>query len=198
MESYDCFKLYLAIKNHFTSASYDYEKYGGKVNVKPETYAKRRDRWSFVKLTKTYADEDMLDLIVSNFLESDTTYVTQLLNPEAKDILLEYKRKHQALTYTFTNDVTKMFDLVKVPDDMLKVIKGSNPLLLKAVYAKDITLETFVILNDILGFFDMFSEKISDDFLWPKFRIKCEKYKSFLKYDINKFEKILTEKLRDQ
>ncbi len=197
MQPYDCCKLYLGIKMHFTSPTYDFTKYSGKVNAKPGTFNKRRDKWFFVKLAKQYAEEDMLDLIVSNFLANDSAYIATLLNAEAKDIMLEYKRKKQALTYIFSSEIDSLFSKVEFPDDLLRVTKGANPLLLKSVYAKEISLETFVILNELLGFFDMFSEKISDTFLWPAFRLKCDKYKSFLTFNKKKFEGILKEKLHE-
>ena len=92
MQPFDCFRLYLAVKMHFKSPTYDYQKYLGKVNVKEDTFNKRKDKWFFVKLAKTFAEEDMLDLVVSNFLENDNVYVTHLLNAEAKDIMLDYKQ----------------------------------------------------------------------------------------------------------
>ena len=40
---FDVYKTYLAIKLHFQSDSYDYYKYGGKVNAKLDTFTKRKD-----------------------------------------------------------------------------------------------------------------------------------------------------------
>ena len=41
---FDVYKVYLGVKLHFTTASYDYIKYGGKVNAKLITFTKRKDR----------------------------------------------------------------------------------------------------------------------------------------------------------
>ena len=49
---FEVFKLYLAIKLHFTTDTYNYEEYGGKVNCKLETFTKRNDRYFFHKLSK--------------------------------------------------------------------------------------------------------------------------------------------------
>ena len=48
---FDVFKVYLAVKLHFTS-NYDYFEYDGKVNCKLETFTKRNDRYFFHKLTQ--------------------------------------------------------------------------------------------------------------------------------------------------
>ena len=42
-EGFKAYKLYLAVKNHFTT-SYDYFKYNGKVNAKEDSFLKRRDK----------------------------------------------------------------------------------------------------------------------------------------------------------
>ena len=40
--AFDVFKTYLAVKNHFTT-DYDYNKYGGRVTAKLESFTKRPD-----------------------------------------------------------------------------------------------------------------------------------------------------------
>ena len=50
---FDVFKTYLAVKNHFTT-DYDYNKYGGRVTAKLESFTKRPDRYFFHKLSKKF------------------------------------------------------------------------------------------------------------------------------------------------
>ena len=50
---FDVYKTYLAVKLHFTSDTYDYYKYDGKVNAKLDTFTKRKDRYFFHKLSTT-------------------------------------------------------------------------------------------------------------------------------------------------
>ena len=47
MTSYDAYKLYLAIKLHFTTANYDYFKHNAKVNSSLNAFLKRNDRFFF-------------------------------------------------------------------------------------------------------------------------------------------------------
>lgn len=63
---FDVFKTYLAVKNHFTT-DYDYNKYGGRVTAKLESFTKRPDRYFFHKLSKRYNQRDILDYFVANF-----------------------------------------------------------------------------------------------------------------------------------
>ena len=51
---YNAYKTYVALKNHFTSDSYDYFKYKGRVRVKEESFLKRKDKFYFEKIEKKY------------------------------------------------------------------------------------------------------------------------------------------------
>ena len=57
---------------------YDYEKYGGRVNVKLETFTRRHDRYFFHKASKRYNDR-VVDYFVSNFID-DRKWIGNLIN----------------------------------------------------------------------------------------------------------------------
>ena len=65
------FAMWNALKLHFTSDSYDYFKYHGKTNVSTATFLKRKDKYTFYKLSRKYNLEEMRDFYVANFLEGD-------------------------------------------------------------------------------------------------------------------------------
>ena len=73
---FDVFKTYLAVKNHFTT-DYDYNKYGGRVTAKLESFTKRPDRYFFHKLSKRYNERDILDYFVSKKTK-ESVYLTQI------------------------------------------------------------------------------------------------------------------------
>ena len=52
MEAYDAYKIYHALKLHFTS-DYDYNKYNGKANVSVDSFLKRNDRPFFGRVSRT-------------------------------------------------------------------------------------------------------------------------------------------------
>ena len=52
MSPFEAYKLYTAIKNHFTTESYDYFKYNGKVRASEHTFETRKDKYMFYKLSK--------------------------------------------------------------------------------------------------------------------------------------------------
>ena len=51
MTSYDAYRLYLAVKLHFTTPNYDFFRHNAKVNSSLNSFLKRNDRFLFHKLT---------------------------------------------------------------------------------------------------------------------------------------------------
>ena len=51
MTGFDCYRTYLAFKNHFTKDNFDYFKYGGKTNATTSSFNKRKDMhaWNYEK-----------------------------------------------------------------------------------------------------------------------------------------------------
>ncbi len=49
-DEYDIYCLYMALKLHYSSDTYDAVKYRFKTNVKPQTFWKRKDRYFFYRV----------------------------------------------------------------------------------------------------------------------------------------------------
>jgi hypothetical protein len=192
---YAAFAMYNSLKLHFTSSSYDYFKYHGKTNVSTVTFLKRKDKYTFYKLSRKYNVEELRDFYVANFLEGDK-WVGDMAK-DGEEVFKKWQKTQQSLTYTFQNDIMFLLADGNSPDTMLEVKPNSFPLLMRMVQMKQVALETLVILNDILKFFPMWDKKIDDDIIWPDFKLKCEKYTPFLHYDKNKFKEILKEKIKE-
>ena len=101
---FDVYKTYLAVKLHFTSDTYDYYKYGGKVNAKLDTFTKRKDRYFFHKLSTKYAEADILDFFVANFLADSKRWIGNLLANDGRGVYLDYKKRKESFAYHFKQD----------------------------------------------------------------------------------------------
>jgi hypothetical protein len=191
------YALYNSIRLHFTSKTYDYFKYNGKTNVTKDTFAKKKDKFTFYKLSRKYSLTDLKMFYVANFLEKTDGWVNDLLSQDAEENYVKWQKVNQSLTYMFSNDLDKLLDLVDNPSDLLKVKSNEYPKLLLNVMSKFTHIETLIIMNDILNFFPMWEKKIDDTYIWPNFKMKCEKYLPFISYDKTKFKKILKDKIQN-
>lgn len=194
MSAFDTFGLYIAIKNHFTQKSYDFFKYGGKTRINKETFLCRKDKYQFQKLCRLYDAEEMRTFLVANFLQGDG-WVGDLLHDEAEKVYRDFVKRQQSLSYLFANDLDTSLSKVTRINDLFQIKSGELPPIISLYLQNEISIETIILLNQFIGFFSKFDEKLSDDFIWPKLRMKCEKLLPFLSFDKNKIKAILKEKL---
>jgi len=191
---FEAFSLYHALKLHFTS-KYDFIKYNGKTNVTKDSFMTRKDKYSFYKLSRKYKREELFGFYVSNFIKDSNVWAGTLLEETADENYKQWLKVQQSLSYSFDQDLNYLFDLVEMPEDMLKVVAGQYPLLYNKHIQGKVQFETIVIMNDIMNFLQMWKNKVSDDIIFPSFVNRCEKYQPFLNYDKVKFKKIIKEKI---
>ena len=60
---------------------------------------------------------------------------------------------------------------------------------------KTVSIETMIILDDLIQFMEKFDTFYKDDHIWKKLSRKIRKYKPFLKYDKDKMKQILKNKM---
>ena len=190
MTGYEAYKMYVALKNHFNSDTYDYFRYGGKTRANVKSFEMRHDKYFFNKLAK---HKDTERFVLANIIEDNpNVWVGDLANEQQAE--LNYKtwlKRQESLSYVFTNDLD---NLSPAYNDNL-VVEGSNhPLLLKLLIQKKVSLETIVVLNDLCGFFRHWNKKIEEDVIWPMVYKKCKKYRPFLKFDKDKLKQIVVDK----
>lgn len=195
LSAYDTFRLYLAIKNHFSRRSYDYFKYNGKMNITQESFLSRRDKHQFAKLSRLYDENEMRDFLVANLLHDESVWVGFLLQDEAKDIYNDYLKRKQALSYTFANELDKMIDKA---GDIKALFKPKPNELLPVIsyhYAGLAGLETLALLDHFVGYLDKYEDEYKDDYLWGKVRMKCKKLYPFIEFDKEKIKNILKDRM---
>jgi len=184
MQPIDAYLLYCALKAHFSDTDYDFFKYEGKTRIKRDSFYKRKDRIFFVKLTRiegnTTEYTDILNYLVANFTKHPNGYVAQFSKEIYKDWLY---RKHNFYTI-FTDE---MRPLVKDFEPLFNVKNNTHPKLLQEYFGKRVSLETLVILDQLLGYGDKWTKQMSGDFLWDDVKKLMKNYKGFLTIDVKRY-----------
>ena len=83
---------------------------------------------------------------------------------------------------------------IKDFNETFQVNGSSHPLLLKEHLQGNLSLETMVILNRILGYKKDYDKKLKDP-VWQLVSKNMNKYESFLNIDVFKFKKILRDSI---
>ena len=152
MRGYDLYCMYQAIKLHFSTEGYHFFQYDGKTRVSIEAFEKRRDKFLFHRLARKYRDDEMVSFLVANFVHSDSNWTKSLLEEEAESTYTEWKRITDSMTKVYLVDLEKVCPDPKEFNNLFKVEDGQFPKLLVAFLQKDVTIETLVILNNIINF----------------------------------------------
>jgi hypothetical protein len=184
MNGFEVYKIYLAIKLHFTSKnrSYDFHRHGGRTTARLETFTKRRDRYFFHKLSRTYNSTTVVDYFVSNFVNNTNLWVGDIIGSTGDESYKEWSKRIESLHYYY---------------DIFTSHDGQHPPILKMVLSKKICIETFVILEDILSFAKRLDKDIMETVLWPKLHDRVVRYKPFLKYNTPRFKITLRKKVKE-
>lgn len=192
IDGYEAFGLYESLKLHFTKDSYDFHKYNGKSNISVTSFENRKDKYHFYKLSRKFSKkEDLIEFLVANFVERDGLWVGDLLTEDAEVNYRSRQKILQSLSYEFTDDLTKLFNGIDDPNEVIKVVDGDYPVLLTYTLQKETKIETLCILNSILSFLPMWDKKITDTIRWPNLKRKIVKYTAFLPKDVVKYKLIL-------
>ena len=194
---FDVYKTYLAVKLHFASDTYDYYKYDGKVNAKLDTFTKRKDRYFFHKLSTRYAETDILDFFVANFLADSKRWIGNLLANDGKDVYLDYKKRKEAFAYHFKQECgTIASDLgrrnISFNDGFIPP-NGQHPRILRLLIQRKISYQTAVVLDHFLGFTKNWDKEITEKVVWPEISLKVSRVKPFVNFNITEGKLIMKE-----
>ena len=187
---YQTYQTYLSMKSHFTNPKFDFFKYGGKSRATMTSFNKRKDKYWFEKTSRKYSDEEVLNFLLANFVNTDTPqnlWIGEIIN-SGERTYADWMRRKQSMTYIFKEESEKLL-LENELEIVFDCSKG-HPLLLKRYLGGEISLETFTILEKVFSFVKNFDKKL-DDPVWESVSLKIKKYIPFININVFNYKKIL-------
>ena len=180
MQPIDVYQMYCAMKAHFSKSSYNFIKYGGKTKVSRDSFWKRNDRYFFVKISKKYNNDEIKDYLLSNFIQNRNGYIANF-NDQNYENWLDRKM----MFYNIFQQELKPY--IKNFEPLFEIKGGNHPTLLKEYLGKRVSLETLVILDELVDFSKKWDEQLGDDVVWPDIKNLMKNYKGFLTINKNKY-----------
>jgi len=181
-DGFNVYVNYLALKKHFTTDSFDYHKYNGKIRSSFEKFAVRNDVYFFTKISK---EDDYENLLLSNVLKNPNVWIREIADAEGQRIFMEWKKKIESLGYIFRSDLSHLNDDYK--SNFISV-NGQHPYIMTQYLQGSVSLETFTILTHIANIFSYWEKIMVDKIVAPDIIRLAKKYKPFLSYDANRFK----------
>jgi len=169
------------MKAHFGKTDYDFVTYHGKTRIKRDSFYKRKDRSFFVKISRKYkTEENIKNYFVSNFIKDGKGYVSNFSDENYE----EWKDKRANFYNQFTLEI---IPLVKNFNPLFVIKDDEHPLLLKEYLGKRVSLETLIILDELVEFSKTWNKKLSEDYIWQDIKKLMNNYKRFLTLDKERY-----------
>jgi hypothetical protein len=181
MEPIDVYIMYCAMKAHFSKTDYDFNKYGGKTKVSRDSFYKRKDRHFFVKLSKKYKTEiEIRNYYISNFIKDKKGYIANFSDENYKSWL----SKREGF---FEQFATEMQPFIKDFEPLFEVNDYNHPKLLKEFLGSRVSLETMIILDELVEYGNKWDKQLKGDIVWVDLKKLMKNYKGFLTINKNRY-----------
>ena len=182
-EPIQVYRMYLGIKLHFSEKKFNYVEAKGGVKVSPEAFTKRKDRYYFEKLSEAYSPDQLLGYFVSNFVygRQDGAVINQ---EEGFSVYSEWKSKLERLSYHVISEVQGLVDSGESFNSFFVVNKqdGKHPPLLKRYLKGNISLETMLILDQLVDYLEDWRNYIKDEYIWAEIYKLMVRYSHFIDF----------------
>ena len=201
MHGFDVYRTYLAFKQHFSNPKFDFFKYEGKVNAKETTYQQRNDFYFFETIARKYTDQEIQEFMLASFVASETPQKVWIgdIKRSGKANWMVWTKLHQSLTYVVKQDLNRVVEHLETTGrtfNNLFETMGGHPPLLKLYVRQDVSLETVIIMDMVLGFMKQWDKTLRDP-LWEQLSFKIKKYKPFLSIPTIKYRSFIKDAFYD-
>jgi hypothetical protein len=191
MNPFEVYVTFLALKRHFSTPSYDYFKYHGKIKCSQETFKKSKDRLFFERLSRKKKPKEIIDFFVFNFVASDnpaSLWIGDIIK-NGEGIYTEGLRIRESLSYIFEQDLRTLTDNQHL-FEVVKIDGSKHPKILRSYLNKTIKFETLLIMLTVLKLKEKYNEFLQDP-IWNIISSKLEKYSPFIEIDHNRYSEII-------
>ena len=205
--TFRAWKTYHGMYLHFTG-SYDYFKYFGNAPwgtiASMEKYFAKYEhqtgfswqRGFFTSLGKKMTKEHDLIYYYLSQLTRGKMYPSEFLD----DYYDEYRIKMESFTLHLQRNMKVIVEYMKEYDlkfnELFECDGINHPPILKLLLGEDISLETFTVLDIILGFTKIVDKKLIDP-IWRDQKTLCYNYKPFLEVNVDEKRRLIRKVLNE-
>lgn len=198
LTGWEFFKIHKSLYFHFHTEQYDVLKYMGKINVSPEKFGMRSDRYRFDYYgNKFNKKHKAAQFCIANYVEGNKDFIYESFE-DSEIIYNRWRKRQESITKLFSDDTEKI--LIKITDgvNMYNVTpKGNLPPLLQMFKVGYISIETLVILNkEHNKFIDDWMKLTPNDAYLKNLILRLKKYSPFVQYKQSKILPIIKEQLK--
>lgn len=193
MDGYLAFQYFMAVKLHFTQASFDVFK-NPKIKYSSAAFNKRRDRGLFEKLARKHKDDsELIQYYVANFAYGNSNVVYN--EEEASSCYFEWIKRKESISRVLENDIDSIILFAQKnklsKTDVLDFTFGTPPVIMNLYLGNHIAIESLRIIDDYLNMVYNWKNTDFTTSLWNNDILRIDKLKKFVKYDNNRIQPII-------
>jgi len=184
VDGYKAWKLYMAVKLHFTTQKYNVFNNRGHVKGARDTFYNRNDRFIFERLARKFPTErDLIQYFVANFAYDNGEVVYEQADGETN--LTKWNKRKQSISQVFESDLHNIILHLEKNSLTEKQLYESSgiPEIFKLYLGGYVTIETMVILDHYANYL---ANNSQINLLLGEEYLRIEKCKGFIKFDKDK------------
>lgn len=197
INSFQSYKLYLILVNAFKKG-YDPVKYSWKIRVSQNSFEKRKDKYFFEKIQKSFDIFEQQKIFMVNLLANQDQWIGDMLNQDQIMFYRKYMSRFNDLSILFKEDLQNLILFCKSKGRMFKSLflieDNKEPMIFKLLQNDSIQYETFILLDSYFNIIEMLDE--SKNFIWDQYSVRIKAYKNLFVIDKLEVIKILKESLK--
>lgn len=197
INSFQSYKLYLILVNAFKKG-YDPVKYSWKIRVQQNSFEKRKDKYFFEKIQKSFDIFEQQKIFMVNLLANQDQWIGDMLSQDQIMFYRKYMSRFNDLSILFKEDLQNLILFCKSKGRMFKSLflieDNKEPMIFKLLQNDSIQYETFILLDSYFNIIEMLDE--SKNFIWDQYSVRIKAYKNLFVIDKLEVIKILKESLK--
>lgn len=169
-----------AVKLHFSSKNYNYNKYEGK--VKKSNY---KDIVPYSMIAKGKYKTDFPDFFIPGLFQNPKSNIENFLSEDYINTWKYWISYQRAPQYYFERELLEVrvyLEKNKLKFDSMFSVKGNEiPIVYKFIVKNQVSPQTLLYLNQVIEFIDRIDSRITETILFPKVQNRLKKLRTFLK-----------------
>jgi hypothetical protein len=169
-----------AVKLHFSSKNYNYNKYEGK--VKKSNY---KDIIPYSMIAKGKYKTDFPDFFIPGLFQNPKSNIENFLSEDYMNTWKYWISYQRAPQYYFERELLEVRDYLEKNklkfDSMFSVKVNEIPIIYKFIVKNQVSPQTLLYLNQVIEFIDRIDSHITETILFPKVQNRLKKLRTFLK-----------------
>ena len=176
------------MKAHFGKGNYDFIDYKGKTKITRNSFYKRKDRYFFAKLSRKYdTEEEVKNYFISNFIKDKKGYIANFTDENYES----WKLKRQGFFNMFLVEMKPLVETFFTFKKLFIIENKQHPKIMKEFLGGRVSLETMIILNELVDYEQAWTTELKDDIIWSDLNKLMNDYKRFLTIDTKRYRILL-------